>query len=279
MIETLKIEDIGSVAKIDYKEIYNKSLVSFDEELRPQPIAISFGESEYKNNMYPVPFGTYGNFSAIIGHSKSTKSFLKSLIMACCMGGDSNIYASHIKSHKLENKYLIDIDTEQSEYHAQRVFRRSVEMAGYVSEFYKCFSLRELLPEQRRDFVRWLIYESQYAGKIGILSIDGVADLVNNVNDIEESNLMVGDLLKWTKENNIHIINIIHLNFGTTKPTGHLGSSIIKKAETICLVKREDGISYVVPQDCRNIPFDDFDFEINKNNWLPYVGSISKLTL
>lgn len=271
MIEEIKIQDIGTESPFNFEEIYNKSLVNFDEELKPQPIAISIGETNYKGNMYPVPFGTYGNFSCIAGPPKSTKSFLKSLILACCIGGNSNLHADHIKGHNIGNKFIIDIDTEQSEYHAQKVFRRTLEIAGGIPNNYIAFSLREYSPEERRAFIKWLIYESKFKNNTAILSIDGIADLMNNVNDIEDSNHILGELLKWTKETNIHIITVLHVNHETIKLTGHLGSGMEKKAETICLVQKDDFYYKATPQTCRNKPFEPFFYEINQDNWLPYV--------
>jgi len=35
--------------------------------------------------------------------------------------------------------------------------------------------------------------------------IDGIADLVSDVNNIEESNTVVQMLMKWTEVHNVHI--------------------------------------------------------------------------
>jgi len=54
--------------------------------------------------------------------------------------------------------------------------------------------------------------------------IDGIADLVSDVNNLEESNLVVQKIMKWSAELDCHIVTVIHSNFGSDKPTGHLGS-------------------------------------------------------
>jgi hypothetical protein len=38
--------------------------------MKPQPVAISIGSSEYKGTNYPIPFGSYGDFSCIVEHQK-----------------------------------------------------------------------------------------------------------------------------------------------------------------------------------------------------------------
>jgi hypothetical protein len=100
---------------------------------------------------------------------------------------------------------------------------------------------------------------------LGLVVIDGIADLVADVNNIEESNLCVQKLMEWSTLYKCHIVTVIHSNHGSTKPTGHLGSFCEKKTETqISLAREED--SKVVTVSCkrsRNRGFDDFQFFIN----------------
>ena len=66
----------------------------------------------------------------------------------------------------------------------------------------------------------------------GLVVIDGIADLVSDVNNLDESSMVIQKLMKWTEELDCHIITVIHSNYGSEKPTGHLGSYLEKKAET-----------------------------------------------
>lgn len=255
---------------LDYNALHDEYFVNIEEVLKPQPVAISIGETEYKGNYYPISYGSYGDFSCIVGASKSKKTFLKSMFTACYIGGKSNIYADNIKGHNTYGKYIIDIDTEQSEYHSQRVFRRVAEMVGCNSEFYIPFALRKMSADERLDFINWIFTESKYAGNIGLALIDGVADLVNDVNDLEASNNVSQKLLKWSAENNCHIITVLHRNFQSKKPTGHLGSAVLKKAETVVFVEKDGDFVIVNPEYTRNQPFETFAFEVRKD-WLPHV--------
>lgn len=272
MIKIPEIELSGEKdpVKIDYKSIHDLHFVDIDTVLKPQPVAISIGETLYKGNYYPISFGSYGDFSCIVGASKSKKTFLKSLITACYIGGNSNFYADNIKGHNSKDKFVIDIDTEQSEFHSQRVFRRVAEMVGVNPSQYKPFSLRKLSANERLDFIDWLFTESEYKDNIGLCNIDGVADLVNDVNDLEASNKVAQKLLKWSAEANCHILTVLHRNFGTKKPTGHLGSAVLKKAETVVFVEKENEMVLVNPEYTRNQPFETFAFEV-REDWLPYV--------
>ena len=262
--------EVEQTTEIDFNKIHDVHFVDIDEVLKPQPVAISIGETNYKGNMYPIAYGSYGDFSCIVGASKSKKTFLKSLLTACYIGGNANMYADMIKGHDTSNKYVIDIDTEQSEFHSQRVFRRVAEMVGTNPNFYKPFALRKLSPNERLDFINWLFNESQYKDNIGLVLIDGVADLINDVNDLEASNNVAQKLLEWSATAKCHIITVLHRNFQSKKPTGHLGSAVLKKAETVVFVEREGEFTIATPEYTRNQPFESFAYSVNEN-WLPYV--------
>jgi hypothetical protein len=272
MIELPKIElkPEPETTNLDFKKIHNEQFVNIEEILKPQPVAISIGTSQYKGQNYPIPFGSYGDFSCIVGASKSKKTFLKSLITACYIGGNANLYSTDILGHNVGNKWIIDIDTEQSQFHAQRVFRRVAEMVGVNPINYKPFSLRTLSANERLAFIDWIFNESQYKNNIGLLIIDGVADLVNDVNNLEQSNEMSQKLLEWSGNANCHIITVLHRNFGSKKPTGHLGSAVLKKAETVVFVEKDDENVLVTSEYSRNQPFENFAFTVN-DNWLPMV--------
>jgi hypothetical protein len=274
MIQPITLEKAVEALEKDFKKIHDEHFVSVDEILKPQPVAISIGYAQYKGTNYPIPMGSYGDFSCIVGASKAKKSFFKSMLIAGFIGGNSNLYANDIKGHRTTDKYVIDIDTEQSEYHSQRVFKRVVELVGENPSFYKPFSLRKLSANERLEFIDWLFTLSPYAGNIGLVSIDGIADLVNDVNDLEASNKVAQKLLEWSAKENCHIITVLHRNFGTKKPTGHLGSSVLKKAETVVFVEKENDLTIVNPEYTRNQPFEPFAFAVN-SDWLPYVVDYS----
>lgn len=242
--------------------------VDVTKKLPFPPVAISIGEHTIKGNTYPTPFGTYGNFSAIVGPSKSKKTFLKSLLLSRYLGGNSNIFSTSIKGHN-QNKIVVDIDTEQSLWHSQNVFKRVSEMVG-STESYKPYSLRSLGHTERLELIEFLIYESEFRNDIGVIAIDGIADLIQDFNNLVECEMVVQKLMKWTAERNIHIITIIHQNSTTSKATGHLGSFILKKAETVCNVKNVEESVNVTFNYTRGYPISEFQFQINSDGY-PYI--------
>ena len=257
--------------KFDYSKMALDSYIDPSEEIKPQPVAVSIGSSIYKGASFAIPFGSYGDFSCIVGASKSRKTFFKSMIVAGYIGGQSNILNPSIKGHQTNDKFVIEFDTEQSKFHTQRVVRRVCDMVGGNYDLYKTFSLRQYSPKERFEFIDWVIYESEYKNQIGLMSIDGYVDLVTDFNSLEQATGLTEKLLEWTSKEQMHITGILHKNFGTSKPVGHVGSSVLKKAETVAFIDndKETGFTNVTCEYSRNIPFEDLLFGVN-DDWLPY---------
>jgi hypothetical protein len=262
-------KNINEPLSIDFKEMLNNALIDPSEELKPQPIAISIGSSNYKGVEYTIPFGSYGDFSCIVGASKSKKTFFKSMIEAGYIGGKSNIYNPSIKGHDSQDKFVISFDTEQSQYHTQRVQRRVLELVGANYELYKTFSLRAYSPKERFDFIDWIVFESDFKDKIGLMSIDGYVDLVTDFNSLEQSTGLTEKLLQWTAKGKMHCTGILHKNFGTAKPVGHVGSSVLKKAETVVFIEKDEERTIAKCEYSRNQSFEDITFQVDNHDWLP----------
>lgn len=258
-----------SSSELDYNKIYNESFIDPSEEIKQQPIALSIGETLYKGNYYPIPFGSYGDFSCIVGASKSRKTFFKSMIEAAYLGGNSNIYNPSIKSHSSNEKFVISFDTEQSNFHTQRVQRRVLELYGHQTDYYKCFALRKFIPKERFEFIDWVVFESEFKDNIGLMSIDGYVDLVTDYNNLEQASGLTEKLLNWTASGKFHCTGILHKNFGTSKPVGHVGSSVLKKAETVVFIENESKNTIAKCEYSRNQPFNNITFYVDDNDWLP----------
>ena len=259
--------------KIDYLKMHNEAFIDVNEELKEPPTALSIGSISLGDKTFDRAFGTYGNFSCIIGASKAKKTFLKSLIIASYIGGSAINYAPDFKGHRDKDKFILDFDTEQSKWHSQRVFKRVPKITnrefidGKNYEFYKPFYLRKYDYKERLQFIEWCILESDYRDNIGFVNIDGFADLVKDVNDLPSCNELVAKLLKWTDISQCHLTGILHKNYGSEKPTGHLGSAILKKAETVCnldLDENDNNYTDVSFPYTRGFPIDEFKFRINE---------------
>ena len=143
------------------------------------------------------------------------------------------------------------------------------------------FDLREYSPYERCDIIdRYLI---KAGDQTGFIVIDGIADLTNAINDEVEASRVVTLLMKWTKTYNVHICTVIHQNKNDNYATGHLGSSILKKAECVISVTKDESDNSRSEVNCDLIretyDFDKFAFIINDKG-LPeveFVNSIQQL--
>jgi RecA-family ATPase len=133
------------------------------------------------------------------------------------------------------------------------------------SNIYHTFGLRAIGYKTRLEFIEY--YLSRKINTPSLVIIDGIADLVSDVNSLEESNAVVQKLMQWSAMYNCHIINVIHQNFGSTKlGTGHLGSFLEKKAETVISLEANTVNKEWVTVRCgrsRGYAFETFSFEVN----------------
>ena len=229
---TNKQTDELEIKRMLLEQLSEDCSIDLDEEIQLPPVALSFGTHEIYNKdgqkeTHETPIGTYGNFSFIQAPPKTKKTFLISLLTSIYLSG-SNRFGSRIKGHRV-NKNVYYFDTEQGRWHVQNVCNRVMKMTNdkYKDNF-KTFGLRALGFDTRIDLIEYQLAEAK-ENSIGLVIIDGIADLVSDVNNIAESNLCVQKIMEWSSKYNCHIITVIHSNFGSHKPTGHLGSFLEKE--------------------------------------------------
>ena len=269
-----KIDEENTVQ--DFVSDFKNCLINTNEDIIYPLIALSIGSVQYGQTIYDVPFGTLGNFSCLVGAPKTKKTFFKALLTASYIGGQANNFADNIKSHRDTDKYILDFDTEQGKWHVQKSAKRVIEMVGNSYHNYKPFMLREKTPKERIEFIEKCLFETKYKDKIGLVLIDGIADLVTNVNDLDQCNEITQKLMSWSTQTNAHIIAVIHSNFDSKKATGHLGSSVMKKAETCCILqldKMNRKTTIVTFDYTRGFPIDPFSFKLNENS-LPETSPV-----
>jgi len=262
----MTIKDYTNEEQQYMQYIEDKAYIDPNKEVKYPPIAISMGNFRAGSEVYPIPIGTYGNFSFISAPPKSKKTFFVSLLSAVYLKGKLDSHAKGMIGHR-NDRCLVHFDTEQGRFHAQKVFRRVLDMTGLSDECYHTFGLRTLNNKDRLKFIEYFLYHK--VQDAGLVVIDGIADLVSDVNNLDESSMVIQKLMKWTEELNCHIVTVIHSNYGTEKPTGHLGSYLEKKAETQIQLELNTVNDEMVTVKCRRsrgFPFDKFSFKINKQS-------------
>ena len=262
--QNMLMEFIADTCKID-----------INEKIDYPPVCLSYGEKVLKSdkgdNIVPIALGTYGNLSVITAPPKTKKTFFVSLLASAYLSG-TNIYGGDIKGHRASGE-LIHIDTEQGAWHCSKVFRRPLDMDSNIpKDKYHTFALRTIGYKERLEFIEYYLKEN--IKEPSLLIVDGVADLCADVNNIEQSNHLVSALMRLSQQQNVHIICVIHQNYGSQKlGTGHLGSALEKKAETVIALEANTVNKEWVTVKCgrsRGYCFDTFSFEVNEKG-LPTI--------
>ena len=124
--------DDKEIQRIHMEKIDNACYVDISESIKPPPVALSFGRYSINTpsgiKRYPIPIGTYGNFSFVSGPPKTKKTFFVSLLTSVYLSSSGkNPYGGKMRADR-KGKCVIHFDTEQGKFHAQRVFRRVVEI-------------------------------------------------------------------------------------------------------------------------------------------------------
>tara|TARA_R110000744_G_scaffold56031_2_gene118215 strand:+ start:295 stop:1137 length:843 start_codon:yes stop_codon:yes gene_type:complete len=260
--------------------IEEECIINTTDIVEYPPVAISMGETQITTlkgeKILPTPLGTYGNFSFVQAPPKTKKTFFISLLASVYLGG-SNKFGGTLKGHR-DNKCLIHFDTEQGKFHAQRVFKRVVDMnGGQDIGCYHTFGLRTVGFKHRINFIEYYLKEKIEENMVGLVVIDGIADLVSDVNSLEQSNEIAQKLMEWSQKFNCHIITVIHSNFGTDKPTGHLGSILEKKTETQIQLETNTVNKDWITVKCkrsRGYAFETFSFKVNNIGLPEIIGNL-----
>lgn len=243
-------------AKMRYERMCNEAQLDIEKEVPPPPVAIYIGDS---------PACTFGNFSASIGKPKGKKTFNVSAMTAAAM---TNSTILNYRGNMPPNQNgILYFDTEQSTYHAFRVFKRIATLTRKsnqeINERIKYFALRKYSVEDR---IGMIDHKIRNTPAVGLVIIDGIRDLMLDINSPREATLIVNYLMNWTEEFNLHLHTVIHQNKGDENARGHIGAEINNKSETVLRVekdKNDDAISTVEAVYIRDISFPPFAFRIN----------------
>jgi hypothetical protein len=197
------------------------------------------------------PIGICGDFGFIIGKAKSRKTYLLTLFLA-----------NYLKKEK--TKKVLYFDTEQGEYHAQKSIARLEGVNGFISENIEAYQFRKLTPAERLELIEKAIYNTP---ELELVIIDGIRDLVNSINSEDEAVMIIGKLMKWTSESNVHIITVLHENKGDKNARGWLGTEALNKAQYVLSVTKDEtelNSSRVESVACRETDIEPFAFQVDE---------------
>lgn len=210
-----------------------------------------------------ISWGTMGDFSYIYGKAKTKKTFCTSIAVSASVGGKWGMFEGKLPEDK---RKVVLFDTEQSDYHVFNVANRVTRMIGHkgIHENLDVLKLRGHSVMECRAIISAYL---EMTPNVGLAVIDGIRELVVDINSQEEATDVVGLLMNWTQKSGCHIICVLHENKNNSNPRGALGTEVLNKCCTainITLDKKNPKISLVDVQDSRDMPFEPFAFTVNE---------------
>ncbi len=216
---------------------------------------------------------TLGNFSASTGKAKSKKTFNVSAIVAASLVGRQILnYRAHLPEGKQQVLY---VDTEQSRFHCHNVLERILRLAGLPTtcdnENLDFICLREYSPSVRIEVIDYALRQGK---GYGLVIIDGIRDLMLDINSTGESVEVINKMMEWSSKYNLHIHCVLHLNKGDNNVRGHIGTEMSNKAETVLVISKSNenpAISEVHALHIREKEFKPFAFTVDEGG-LPVMA-------
>lgn len=216
---------------------------------------------------------TLGNFSASTGKAKSKKTFNVSAIVAASLAGKQVLnYRAHLPEGK---RRILYVDTEQSRFHCHNVLERILRLAGLPtttdSENLDFICLREYSPAVRIEVIDYALRQNK---GYGLVIIDGIRDLMLDINSTGESVEVINKMMEWSSRYDLHIHCVLHLNKGDNNVRGHIGTEMSNKAETVLVISKNNeqpSVSEVHALHIREKEFKPFAFTVNEEG-LPVIA-------
>ena len=180
--------------------------------------------------MFDVPCFYRGELVADCGKAKSGKTFFLSILMAACLT-EKVLALERYDQTEMKPLRVLWLDTEQSQQSTQEIIKNRILKMASVSDLdstFFAFNLRGLGFEKRGKMVDVAIR----AIKPDIAIIDGVKDLMTDINDAVQATLIMEKLMALAKEQKCCIVCVLHQNKSEQDHNmrGSIGTELTNKA-------------------------------------------------
>jgi hypothetical protein len=212
-----------------------------------------------------IPVCTLGNYSLLIGKKKSRKTLFIVLLMA-----------DYLKLNPANASKILLFDNEQGKSDVWLLREKIHQLTGL---WIPIFSTRGMDPKDRRNMIAGTV-KYWHTPPVFVI-IDGIRDLMSNINDPDESTQLIVWLEKLTIDYHLHVINILHMNKTDFNARGHIGSELLNKSEvTIELELNEENKCTIVKcESSRRRAFETFAFTHDENGLPIVIGTPMRGTI
>ena len=190
--------------------------------------------------MFGVPCFYRGELVADCGKAKSGKTFFLSILMAACLTNKAlaleRFSLDETNNSDLEPLRVLWIDTEQSQQSTQEILRdriipfseKNEPSAKDINSNFYAFNLRGLGFDKRQKMVEVAIRTINP----DIVIIDGIKDLMTDINDAVQATLIMEKLMALAKAQNCCIVCVLHQNKSEQDRNmrGSIGTELTNKA-------------------------------------------------
>ena len=185
---------------------------------------------------------TERNITIISGKPKSRKSVVAhSIIMSATSGHPVLGIECNIK--KIDDVILIDTEQNKHDLHTSLCRMKSLVNLDEFPVNLKVYSFRELNAEQIKQSIELMLSENN---KIKLIVIDGMLDLIFNMNDVIEVKNTIDFIKRLLTNFPISIVGVLHQSRATNFTIGHIGAFMDRFAQSIIdVTKLEDGSSEI----------------------------------
>ena len=202
------------------------------EQLRITPES-QLEPMDFLFELYGKPCFPRGELVAITGKAKSGKTFVTSMLMACSARQKVLAIERHTESKDRTDQEPLRVlwyDTEQSDESTQDILRNRIMKMIASEEFplYDIFNVRSVGWKERRS----LLMEAVERYDPDLVIVDGIRDLVNDINDGVLAQEVMEELMQMAALKNCCIVCVLHQNKGSEDHNlrGWIGTELMNKA-------------------------------------------------
>ena len=229
-----ELEHAGEETALSPKMLLLEQLrITPEKQLKPM---------EFLFHLFGKPCFPRRELVAITGKAKSGKTFVTSMLMACCQSRDVLAFQRIVE----EPLRVLWYDTEQSDESTQDILRNRVmklaadkhglaqtseevrESPCQSDAIFDVFNVRGVAWKERRD----LLCEAVTRCKPDLVIVDGIRDLVNDINDGVLAQEVMEELMHLATQHDCCIVCVLHQNKSGEDHNlrGWIGTELMNKA-------------------------------------------------
>jgi hypothetical protein len=179
------------------------------------------------------PLLTYQNLSVLLAQPGFGKSSICEAILSKVASKEADAFGMDV-----DIKKALYIDCERTNLDVHASWKRMMQRGKLVDETDRVIfmGMRMIARlDQRKKAIEKALNDDK---DIDLLIIDGAGDLVMDTNSLMEANELKVWLRELTSRHALSILTTLHPNPGDNKPRGHIGSELLREAESILAVEK-----------------------------------------